>query len=92
VLEAAVMGCPIVAARVGGIPEIISDGVDGLLHRPEDIDDLAAKIMSLLEEPGRAAELSRNAVATFDRRFHPELLADRWVDFYRRAIRRGRPG
>jgi glycosyltransferase involved in cell wall biosynthesis len=92
VLEAAAMGCPTVATRIGGIPEIISDGVDGLLHRPEDVDDLAAKIMSLLEEPGRAAELGRQAVATFDRRFHPELLADRWVDFYRRAIRRGRPG
>jgi glycosyltransferase involved in cell wall biosynthesis len=92
VLEAAAMGCPTVATRIGGIPEIISDGVDGLLHRPEDVDDLAAKIVSLLEEPGRAAELGRQAVATFDRRFHPELLADRWVDFYRRAIRRGRPG
>ena len=85
------MGCPTIAARVGGMAEIIEDGVDGLFHRPEDRDDLAAKIVSLLGEPGRAAELGRKAVATFDRRFHPETLADRWVDFYRRAIERGRP-
>jgi glycosyltransferase involved in cell wall biosynthesis len=90
-IESMSMGCPTIGARVGGIAEIIEDGVDGLFHRPGDVDDLAAKIVALLEEPGRSAELGRRALATFDRRFHPERLADRWVDFYRRAIRRGRP-
>ena len=52
-VESMAMGCPTIAARVGGIAEIIEDGVDGLFHRPEDRDDLAARIMSLLGEPGR---------------------------------------
>lgn len=90
-IESMAWGCPTIAARVGGIAEIIEDGVDGLFHRPGDPDDLADRIVSLLEEPGRAAELGSRAAATFGRRFDPEALADRWVDFYRRAIRRGRP-
>ena len=53
--ESMTMGCPTIAAKVGGIAEIIEDGVDGLLHRPEDPDDLADRIVSLLEGPGRAA-------------------------------------
>ena len=55
------LGCPIVAARVGGIAEIIRDGVNGLLHRPGDPDDLAARIIAMLTDPARAAELGRRA-------------------------------
>ncbi len=41
----------------GGIPEILQDSVNGLLHRSEDPADLAAKIVYLLRNPVRAAEL-----------------------------------
>jgi glycosyltransferase involved in cell wall biosynthesis len=84
VLEAAAMGCPIVAARVGGIPEIVRDGVDGLLHRPGDPDDLAAKIVDLLRDPARAAELGRRAAAHCEREFHPVAVAARMAAHYRR--------
>ena len=91
VIEAMSLGCPIVAARVGGIPELLEDGWDGLLHRAEDPDNLAARILSLLNNPARAAELGRNAAATCERRFHPEIIARQTVAFYRRFIRdRGR--
>ena len=60
-IEAMSLGCPIVAARVGGIPEILEDQRDGLLHRPEDSDDLAAQIISLLKNPARSAELGHGS-------------------------------
>jgi glycosyltransferase involved in cell wall biosynthesis len=88
-IEAMSLGCPIVAARVGGIPEIMQDQADGLLHAPEDPDDLAAQIVSLLNCPGRATELGRHAAATCQRRFHPEEIAGQSIQFYRSAIRRG---
>ena len=90
VTEAMALGCPIVAARVGGIPEILADPADGLQHRPEDPVDLAAQIVALLNNPARAAELGRHAAETCERRFYPEAVATRMLDFYRRTIRRGK--
>jgi glycosyltransferase involved in cell wall biosynthesis len=82
-IEAMSLGCPIVAARVGGIPEIMQDQVDGLLHRPEDPDDLAAKIVALMNDPARAAQLGGHAAVTCEKRFYPEFIATQMVDFYR---------
>jgi glycosyltransferase involved in cell wall biosynthesis len=87
-IEALSLGCPTVAARVGGIPEILQDQVDGLLHRPGDPVDLAAQIVALLGNPARAAELGRHAAATCEWRFNPEAIAARMVEFYRRVISR----
>jgi glycosyltransferase involved in cell wall biosynthesis len=41
ILEALSVGCPVIAPRIGGIPELVVDGVDGHLYRPGDVDDLA---------------------------------------------------
>ena len=87
-IEAMSLGCPVVAARVGGIPEILEDQRDGLLHRPEDPDDIAAQIVSLLKNPDRAVELGCNAAATCHRRFHPEIIAKQTIEFYRQLTRR----
>jgi glycosyltransferase involved in cell wall biosynthesis len=87
-IEAMAMGCPIVAARVGGIPEILEDQRDGLLHRSEDQGDLAAQIIALLRCPSRGAELGSNAAMTCLRRFHPEIIARQTIEFYRRLIQR----
>ena len=89
-IESISLGCPTVAARVGGIPEILQDQVDGLQHRPEDPDDLAGQIITLLNNPVRAAELGRHAAATCEKRFNPEVIADRMVRFYRQVIGTGR--
>jgi glycosyltransferase involved in cell wall biosynthesis len=85
-IEAMSLGCPIVAARVGGIPEILRDGADGLLHSSGDSPDLAAKIVGLLTDPSQATELGRNAAARCEQEFHPTVIATRLVDYYRRVL------
>ena len=87
-IEAMSLGCPIVAARVGGIPEIFEDHRDGFLHRPEDPDDLSARIISLLSNPSHATELGRSAADTCRRRFHPEIIASQTIEFYSRLAGR----
>ena len=84
-LEAAALGCPIVAARIGGIPEIIRDGVDGLLHTAGDTDDLADQIIAMLTDPDRAAEFGRQAAARCEQEFHPVAVAERMVAHFRRT-------
>jgi glycosyltransferase involved in cell wall biosynthesis len=88
VLESMATGCPTVAADVGGIPELVQDGVHGLLHRPGDPADIAAKIIELLKDPVRAAELGRQAALTCEQRFYPEVVVRRLIDFYRRVLDR----
>jgi len=53
-LEAMAMGLPVVATRVGAIPEAVSDGREGLLFAPGDIDALAAHLQRLLDDPRQA--------------------------------------
>lgn len=77
-LEAALMARPVVAARTGGLPEVVVDGQTGRLVPPGDVPALAEAINALLDEPSGAAELGRRArlraTAAFGR--------DRWVDAY----------
>jgi glycosyltransferase involved in cell wall biosynthesis len=73
---------------VGGIPEILQDGVNGLLHRSEDPTDLAAKITYLMKNPGRAIELGLQAASDCERKFYPDVVATHSLDFYQRVIAR----
>lgn len=50
-IEAMANGCVVVASDTGGLPEVVKDGVVGLLHRPEDISSLAEKVSYLLSHP-----------------------------------------
>ena len=47
-IEAMANGCVMVASNVGGLPEVVRDGVCGLLHRTEDVQDMSAKVSELL--------------------------------------------
>jgi glycosyltransferase involved in cell wall biosynthesis len=88
VTEAMAQGCPLVASSVGGIPEIVIDGVNGLLCRPGDPADLAAKLSQLLQDPARAEWLGCRARHDCEARFGPVALAGWMEAFYRRVIER----
>ena len=49
-IEAMANGCVMVASNVGGLPEVVRDGVCGLLHRTEDVQDMADKVCALLDD------------------------------------------
>jgi len=51
-VEAAACGLPVIASRVGGLPEVVLDGQTGLLVPPGDVDALAAAMSRLLSDPG----------------------------------------
>jgi glycosyltransferase involved in cell wall biosynthesis len=57
IMEYMETGKPVVATRVGGVPDLIEHGVHGLLVEPRDPNALAASVGELLRDPGRAAEM-----------------------------------
>jgi glycosyltransferase involved in cell wall biosynthesis len=89
VLEAMAYGCPLVATRTGGIVEIVEDGVNGLLARPGDPDDLAAAILRLLEAPEFSAKLGERA-AEDAARYHPDTIARETAVFHQTVLDRWR--
>ena len=66
-LEAMAAGCPVVAARSGGIPDIVTDGVNGYLFEPDDPDGAISATKSLLEATQIREELRYNARAEAER-------------------------
>lgn len=80
-MEAMAVGTPVVAARMGSIPDVVLDGQCGLLVKPGDCGEMAAAVRRLLDEPQLGAALARagraRVEACFDeRRSHSTLLAE----------------
>ena len=69
ILEALSLGKAIVSTNVGGIGEILTDGHDALLVKPEDPPALAATMQRLWESPVLVQQLGRNARSTFEKNF-----------------------
>jgi len=78
-LEAGVLGVPVVASRVGGIPQVVRDRVDGLLVPPGDPAALEAALRDLLEDPERARLLARSLKRRVAAEFSWERAADRYL-------------
>lgn len=70
VLEALHCGLPVVASSVGGIPDMIEDGANGLLVNVDDPRDLANKIMLLLNDDNLRANLSKNSRSVLNKRYY----------------------
>jgi glycosyltransferase involved in cell wall biosynthesis len=81
-VEALATGCPVVATAVGGIKEIIIDGYNGLLSRPESAEDLAEKMLNLIDNPDKMNMLSQNAIEDCRVKYHPNVIAQQTLDFY----------
>jgi glycosyltransferase involved in cell wall biosynthesis len=86
-LEAMSYGRPVVVTPVGGIPEAIEDGVNGLLCAPRDPECLAQKICCLIEDPGLRLKLGRAARKTYEQGpFNPIAVCNQHISIYQNIL------
>jgi glycosyltransferase involved in cell wall biosynthesis len=89
-IEAMARGKPVVATRVGGLPEIVRDGETGLLI-DQDEASLADAIRCLLDDPVRATQMGSAGRAWVRERFGHEQMTDSVEAIYRSVLTHGRP-
>jgi glycosyltransferase involved in cell wall biosynthesis len=87
ILEAMALSRPVVASNVGGIPEMIADGVTGLLVEPHDADGLARAITRLLTDHPLADTLARQAHDMVHDRFSIEYMVEAVQRIYEEGAR-----
>jgi len=81
-LQAFAAGVPVVASRIGGIPEVVIDGLTGLLVPSESAEALAAGIARVLDDPETAAQRARAARALVETRHSHVQAIDRLLRVY----------
>lgn len=85
VLEAGLLGLPVVATRVGGLPECVRDGETGILTPPESESEMVASIVALATSPERRRRMGESAKAWVRGNLTIDHVADRYLEFYRRV-------
>lgn len=84
--EAMSLGCPLVATRVGGIPEVVCHGETALLADPSDLEDMAQKVAQLLDDTELAARLGEAGRKYCATKLNSAAIADSTLAVYARAI------
>ncbi len=87
VTEAMAVGCPVVASRIGGIPELLRDGAEGLLVAPGDAPALATALAALLGRPAVTAGMRAAARRRAEAEWSPGAFGARMAEVYARAMR-----
>lgn len=85
ILEAMCFGCPSVARRVGGIPEVVEDNVSGVLVDGDAPDALADAVGKLIADPARRKQLGRAARQRAHEKFSPDVIVPQYEALYRRV-------
>ena len=86
VLEAMAAGVPVVAARVGGVPDLLEENRTGLFCDPLDAASMSAPIARLLQQPELGQSLATEAKRHAADHFHPLVIACRHLEIYREVL------
>jgi glycosyltransferase involved in cell wall biosynthesis len=82
VIEAMASGTPAVCSRLGGLAEVVQDGLTGFLVEPGNVAELRERLTEVLSQPALAARMGRNARALALERFTWDACAERCLSVY----------
>jgi glycosyltransferase involved in cell wall biosynthesis len=85
-LEAMACEVPVIASRVGGLPEVVTDGETGYLSPVGDVDKMAADAARLLADDKLRHEMGRRARESAIERYRTDIVIPQYIDFYEQVI------
>jgi len=88
-LEGMSSGVVPLGTHVGGVPELITEGVDGYLCAVGDVDTMAARAVELLTDPDRQRAMAAAARRAAVERFSTDLIIPKYEALYRRVVEAG---
>jgi len=86
ILESFAQGKTVVASRIGGIPEIVRDGKDGLLFEPGNVNQFVRKIKKLWDNPVLARNLGQNARKLVNEKYNPGVHYQKIMAIYKKIL------
>jgi glycosyltransferase involved in cell wall biosynthesis len=89
VLEGMAYGLPVLATRVGAIPEVVTDGVEGFLIQPGDVEALADRMLRLARDLDLRRRMGRAARRRVEAKFSLDRMAERILALYDKMLDRG---
>ena len=84
--EAQLLGVPVIASYVGGVPDMVTHGETGLLYRFEEVEMLAEHIRNLLTNAPLTLSLSKNGIIAAEQRHHPTTNLQQMIKIYHSII------
>jgi L-malate glycosyltransferase len=85
-LEAMACEVPVIASRVGGVPEVVEDGQTGFLSEVGDVAKMANDATKLLAEPELRREMGQRARESAISRYRTDIVIPRYIEFYERVL------
>ena len=87
-LEAMACAVPVVASHVGGLPEVITDSVDGFLRAPDDLTGMSDISVRLLGDPALRDRIGKAAAQSVRQRFCEDVIVPKYEDYYQTVLER----
>ena len=88
-VEALSTGSPLIASRIGGIPEIIEDRFNGYLAEVGDYEIFAKIAINLLDNPEQLLRISENAIKDANLKYAPDTIATQTLNYYGKILNGG---
>ncbi|MFN2515732.1 MAG: N-acetyl-alpha-D-glucosaminyl L-malate synthase BshA [Pyrinomonadaceae bacterium] len=85
-LEAMACEVPVIASRVGGVPEVVTDGETGFLSEVGDVDKMGEDAARLLADKALRGKMGRRARESAVERYRTEIVIPQYIEFYERTL------
>jgi glycosyltransferase involved in cell wall biosynthesis len=86
ILEAMAAGVPVLAASVGGVPDLLEEGITGFFCDPQDEASISTGVEGALSNSARLKEIAKQAKRQSWERFHPVVIAKKHLDIYQEVL------